>query len=515
MKPPHASAPVLLALRALILCLLVCAASPCPAQDMQAQIARLDQRIYDNKAKIQQLLREKEQALEEMRRGLFCSECRRSKREIERTGENFERHLRDVKGQAIASPGALADKAAFYDRQIAALQNQINDLERMKTSLADAASRQADMERQRADAERARQQRASQLVAERKQMEQLKAQLNQRQRETERVVRKADTIAESNRRAAQDVKNTFKNLEEQFQRKFERERLEREAERAEKEAREEQRRYDREVEAFERKLEAQQEKIAQLEREEATAPGRVAGGGSFELPPPVQIYEPPGEAQIARGETRVPPLDDSLARRQREMDEEHRRNVAELERRERERRVFDSLSSLVDGSASSPSPAEKLRGQMDAAGQSLADYLRENVQPAVERYQGYSQSAADKLREFGRSPLFNNYLEDRGLDLLQGKEPEPINKLAKKGVETVVDSVLLEKYSQARFGKRYDQLDLSEQILVDQFVKWPVDAMRQTDPWTGIYKWNRGRMDEFKKYLDQYVDQIERDLERK
>lgn len=150
------------ALRALLLCLLACVpAGKCFAQDVQAQIARIDQRIYDNKLKIQQLLREKEQVLDEMRKGLFCSECKRSKREIDRTGEGFERHLRDVKGHPIASPGALADKAAFYDRQIAALQNQINDLERMKTSLADSASRQADMERQRADAERARQQRAS------------------------------------------------------------------------------------------------------------------------------------------------------------------------------------------------------------------------------------------------------------------------------------------------------------------------------------------------------------------
>ncbi|MFM2125899.1 MAG: hypothetical protein RL328_2350, partial [Acidobacteriota bacterium] len=92
----------------------------------------------------------------------------------------------------------------------------------------------------------------------------------------------------------------------------------REAERAEREAREEQRRYDREMEAYERKLEAQQEKIAQLEREEATAPGRVAAGGSFELPPPVPSYEPPSEEQIARGQTGALPLDDSLARRQRE-----------------------------------------------------------------------------------------------------------------------------------------------------------------------------------------------------
>ena len=172
-------------------------------------------------------MREKERVLNEMRNGLFCSECKRSKTEIERAGTNFEKHLRDVNGRPVASPQTLADKAAFYDRQIAALQNQINDLERMKTSLADAASRQAEMERQRAAAEQARQQRAAQLAVERREMERYKTQMDQNRRERERVVQRTETIVESNRRAIQDVNNTFKNLADQFQRKFERERLER------------------------------------------------------------------------------------------------------------------------------------------------------------------------------------------------------------------------------------------------------------------------------------------------
>src|SRR2546423_548466 len=57
--------------------------SVCLAQDYQTRVTQIDQRIFDCKVKIQQLEREKERAVEEMRQGLFCSECQRSKSEIE------------------------------------------------------------------------------------------------------------------------------------------------------------------------------------------------------------------------------------------------------------------------------------------------------------------------------------------------------------------------------------------------------------------------------------------------
>lgn len=218
-------------------------------------------------------------------------------------------------------------------------------------------------------------------------MEQMKAQADQGRRERDRVIQRAETMAESNRRAAQSIKSDFKRIEDIVRADAERKQFEREAERAEREARDAERRYDREMEALERKLEAQQAAVAQLEREEASAPGRVAGGGSFELPPPVQIYEPPSEAQIARGQTAAPAaVDDSLARRQREMDAEHQRNVAELERRERERRVFDSLSSLVEDSA----PRNLAATASDTLGRMASDLFdhlprREDTRREVER----------------------------------------------------------------------------------------------------------------------------------
>ena len=477
---------------------------------MQSQMARLDQRIYDNKIKIQQLQREKEQVLDEMRNGLFCSECKRSKREIERTGVGFEKHLRDVNGHPVASAATLAEKAAFYDRQIAALQNQINDLERMKGQLADVASRQADMERQRAAAAQARQQRDSQLAAERRQMEQMKAQLDQGQRERNRIVQKAEAIGESNRRAAQTVNDIFQNLGNQLQRNLEEKQRERAAERAEKEARDAEAQYDRQMEALEQKIAAQQEKLAQLERAEVPTAGSAGGGGSLELPPPVQIYEPPGEDQIARGQTGTG-------------NDETSRQLAMMKAKESGGSIF-----AVPAVPEPPyRPEIGLRDYIEAAGQVLADagqdvvehlragreslteYLQDNVQPKLKRHQGYVKTAGDKLREFSHSTTFQNFLEDRGLDLATGKELDLGKNIAKKGVETLLDAALLEKYSQARFHKSYDQLDLSEQIVVDQNVKWTVDAVRYRDPVTGLYKWDRARMDELKKYQDQILNDLE------
>src|SRR5947207_15359558 len=74
------------------------------AQATAANLARIDQQIFDCKTKIQELQRREEQMVDELRRGLFCSKCKRSKSEIERTGVTFEKHLQDVKGQAIADP---------------------------------------------------------------------------------------------------------------------------------------------------------------------------------------------------------------------------------------------------------------------------------------------------------------------------------------------------------------------------------------------------------------------------
>lgn len=66
------------------------------------------------------LVAEAEKALEELRLGHYCSECRRPASQIEReTGDSFQVHLGKVKGRAIPmGPAEIAKKRAEYERKI-------------------------------------------------------------------------------------------------------------------------------------------------------------------------------------------------------------------------------------------------------------------------------------------------------------------------------------------------------------------------------------------------------------
>ncbi len=79
----------------------------------------------------------------ELRAGLFCSECRQSKSEIERTGKSFERHLKDVDGHPIpASDLVLKEKSKEFDDQIADLQNVLRQLANERSSVIQAIQRE-------------------------------------------------------------------------------------------------------------------------------------------------------------------------------------------------------------------------------------------------------------------------------------------------------------------------------------------------------------------------------------
>jgi len=81
-------------------------------------------------SKIQALLFEKEQSRKELIAGFFCSQCKRSKSQIEReTHKAFEEHLTDVKGEAIPmTPEDIAKQMDKYDQKILALQNRFEKL---------------------------------------------------------------------------------------------------------------------------------------------------------------------------------------------------------------------------------------------------------------------------------------------------------------------------------------------------------------------------------------------------
>ena len=81
-------------------------------------------KVYEKAA---QLRAERDHALQEMRSGLFCDQCWRTKSEIEKGGENFAQHLQRVNGQAVASPERLAEKEKEYDDRIEQELDNIKD----------------------------------------------------------------------------------------------------------------------------------------------------------------------------------------------------------------------------------------------------------------------------------------------------------------------------------------------------------------------------------------------------
>jgi hypothetical protein len=255
---------------AFLTCLYVCVG----AQNYYSRAPQIEQRILECRTKISQLLAQKEQALEELRHGYFCSKCKRSKSEIERAERiSFEKHLQDVKGQAVASPGQLSEKAAFYDRQIAALQNQIAQLEAMKGQMASVGRQQADLERQRQQRDR-----------EQARLREMQAQQQKLQQERDRIVNRAKAKADGYQRAGQAAADGIQQIGNVLLQKMEQDRQEREQQRA-------QERYDRQMERLQQQIQAQEQQLANVNNDS------TASGGDIELPAPVQIYEPPGEGQ--------------------------------------------------------------------------------------------------------------------------------------------------------------------------------------------------------------------------
>jgi hypothetical protein len=88
-------------------------------QNLKAQIRNCDD-------KVNALVAAKYKALDELRNGLYCSQCHRTKTEIEAGGENFWEHLRRVNGVPLPAPQSEIDaKAREFDGQIAALTEQM------------------------------------------------------------------------------------------------------------------------------------------------------------------------------------------------------------------------------------------------------------------------------------------------------------------------------------------------------------------------------------------------------
>jgi len=90
------------------------------------QISALEADQKKAEDQLNTLLGQRDFILSEFRRGLFCSQCRRSKSEIEATGEPFPAHLYRVNGHPIpATAEQIKEKEQEIDQTIAQLQREI------------------------------------------------------------------------------------------------------------------------------------------------------------------------------------------------------------------------------------------------------------------------------------------------------------------------------------------------------------------------------------------------------
>ena len=131
-------------------------------KEFDSRISQLESRISQAEAK-ESDLRKQGDALEiemifslgELSGGLFCSECKRSKSEIEKAGLRFEDHLREVKGKPSTAPlGMIEEKRAAYEQQISNLQGQRKATQRQVAEWQEANRNARRAKREESDRQR-------------------------------------------------------------------------------------------------------------------------------------------------------------------------------------------------------------------------------------------------------------------------------------------------------------------------------------------------------------------------
>jgi len=179
----------------------VIAMIPQDATAQSAQVASIRTQIQANSELARQIIgeirrvqAEKERVLAELRTGHFCSECRRSKSQIEQQERvPFAKHLADVRGRPVPMSKEELDKvAADFDEHLSRLHERYRELERQ--------TRQLDMQASKIDYDqRMAKFKADQELA-RQQQEKLQQELRARQ---EKI---AAEFAETNRQIQEGLK---------------------------------------------------------------------------------------------------------------------------------------------------------------------------------------------------------------------------------------------------------------------------------------------------------------------
>lgn len=94
-----------------------------------SELSELERQYDWARQETSELIKEKRTVIDQLKGGHFCSECMRSKFEIEKGGENFDVHLRRVSGHAVMAPDKIAEREADYDRRIGQAIDRSNGLD--------------------------------------------------------------------------------------------------------------------------------------------------------------------------------------------------------------------------------------------------------------------------------------------------------------------------------------------------------------------------------------------------
>jgi hypothetical protein len=95
--------------------------------DAQAALATKAQKIRDE---INQLMKQRDDLIKDLKGGFYCSKCQTAKSEFERRGQSFEKHLTDVQARAEEAPTDRLEKVREdYSQKIAYKRVQLKRLE--------------------------------------------------------------------------------------------------------------------------------------------------------------------------------------------------------------------------------------------------------------------------------------------------------------------------------------------------------------------------------------------------
>jgi hypothetical protein len=197
-------------------------AAPAQSGDTQSQLNECQGDLWNAKV-------EKEQVLDDLRSGLFCSKCNRSRTELDRTG-GFSRHLGEVQGEAVpAPPNVVTQRTQDLNRKIETIASRCQNLADRIDDERQAALRQqqAEAERQRAAAaeqwrENARRQQEAQAAADERARQAQQAEFDARQRQYQAMVAQQQAVQ---RAAEQQAQQLEQGLRQMFQQQEEQQRL--------------------------------------------------------------------------------------------------------------------------------------------------------------------------------------------------------------------------------------------------------------------------------------------------